>query len=162
MLCLTSVWRSTLAPPDRSSRTTSVSPSRLALMRAVMPSWGTQWDKTVTITCDVTHIETRWKVYTCCEAVNDTSISLAYLSTCTYKCSREEGSLLIISLMSNIRVDGAQPCQHKLLIYHYKRDFQIQTSYGSTCSLFVGFHMHSSIYPKVTLFSNLSIVMSNK
>ena len=26
-------------------------------------------------------------MYTCCEAVNDTSISLAYLSTCTCKSS---------------------------------------------------------------------------
>ena len=36
-------------------------------------------------------------VYICCEAP---SISLAYLSTCTYKSSREEGVLLIISIMS--------------------------------------------------------------
>ena len=64
-------------------------------------------------------------MYTCCEAVNDTSISLAYLSTCTYKSSREEGTLLIISVMSDIRVEGAQPCQQKLLIYHYKKDLQI-------------------------------------
>ena len=113
MLCLTLFCRSTWAPPDRSSRTTSLSPLRLAHMRAVQPFWGTQWDKTVTITCDVTHIETRWKVYTCCEVVNDTSISLAYLSTCTYKSSREEGTLLIISLMSNIRVEGANElCQY--------------------------------------------------
>ena len=64
-------------------------------------------------------------MYTCCEVVNDTSISLAYLSTCTYKSSGEEVKLLIISLMSDIRVEGAQPCQYKLLIYHYKRDLQI-------------------------------------
>ena len=60
-------------------------------------------------------------VYICCEAVNDTSIGLAYLSTCTYKSSREEGIPLIISLMSDIRVEGAQFCQHKLLIHQYKR-----------------------------------------
>ena len=113
MLCLTLSCRSTWAPPESSSRTTAVLPQRLALMRAVMPLWGTQSDKTVTIACDVTHIETRWKVYTCCEAVNDTSISLAYLSTWTYKSSREEGTLLIISLMSNIRVEGANElCQY--------------------------------------------------
>ena len=128
MLCLTSVCRSTCAPPERSSLTTSVLPQRQAFMRAVSPLWVTQWDKTVTITCDVTHIETRWKVYTCCEVVNDTSISLAYLSTCTYKSSREEGIILINSLMSDIRVEGTQVCQHKLLIYQYKRDFQIWTS----------------------------------
>ena len=128
MLCLTLSCRSTWAPPERSSLTASVSPLRLALMRAVMPFWGTQWDKTVTITCNATHIETRWKVYTCCEVVKDTSISLAYLSTWTYKSSREEGTLLIINLMSDITVEGAQPCQHKLLIYQYKRDFQIWTS----------------------------------
>ena len=121
MLCLTLVCRSNWAPPVTSFCTISVCPLWLAKMRAVMPYWETQWDKTVTITCDVTHIETRWKVYTCCEAVNDTSISLAYLSTCTYKSSREEGILLIISLMSDIRVEGAQPCQHKLLIHQYKR-----------------------------------------
>ena len=107
MLCLTSSCRSTWAPPVMSSWTMSAWPLKLAHMRAVLPFWGTQWDKTVTITCDVNHIETRWKVYTCCEAVSDTSISLAYLSTCTYKSSREEGGLLIISLMSR-QVEGAQ------------------------------------------------------
>ena len=47
-LCLTTAsCRFTWAPLVRSSCTTSVCPLSLANMRAVQPSWGTQWDKTV-------------------------------------------------------------------------------------------------------------------
>ena len=47
MLCLTSSCKSTWAPLERRSCTTSVWPLSLASMRAVQPSWGTKWTKTV-------------------------------------------------------------------------------------------------------------------
>ena len=46
-LFLTLFCKSTLDPLERRSCTTSVCPLLLAPMRAVKPSWGTQWDKIV-------------------------------------------------------------------------------------------------------------------
>ena len=69
MLCLTSSCRSTWAPLERSNCTTSVYPLPLTHMRAVLPNWGTEWDKTVTITCDEHGTRKQWKVYTWCKVL---------------------------------------------------------------------------------------------
>ena len=47
LMCLTMFCKSTWAPLKRSCCTTAVWPLSLACMRAVHPSWGMQWDKTV-------------------------------------------------------------------------------------------------------------------
>ena len=64
-MCLTSSCRSTWAPLERSSCTTTMWPLSLASMRAVWPSWG---DKTGIIT-GISKKTDNWMVYTCCKIV---------------------------------------------------------------------------------------------